>query len=76
MIAGTSMNETQAIDREESEHTTGEAIMAIDVNRTDAQNGTDKSEKEITNEDHEKEYTRKRKTRSKSNELGYKNLDN
>ncbi len=70
MIAGTSRNETQAIDREESEHTTGEAIMDIDVNRTDAQNDTDKSEKERTNEDHEKEYTRKRKTQSKSNELG------
>ncbi len=59
MIAGTSMNETQAIDREESEHTTGKAIMDIDVNRTDAQNDTGKSEKERTNKDHEKEYTQK-----------------
>ncbi len=57
MIAGTSMNETQAIDGEKSKDTTGEAIMDMDVNRTDAQNDTDKSEKERTNKEHEKENT-------------------
>jgi hypothetical protein len=59
------MNETQAIDREESKDATGEAIMDMDVNRTDAPNNTDKSEKKRTNEEHEKENTQKRKTQSK-----------
>jgi hypothetical protein len=65
VIAGTSMNETQAIDGEESKDKTGEAIMDMDVNRTDAPNDSDKLEKDRTNEEHEKENPRKRKTGSK-----------
>ncbi len=88
VITGTSMNQTPVNDGDKSRQTTDEAIMSsvnnnntddmeMDVNKTDAQNDTEKSrtsdnnteaeigEYERTNKEHEKEKKKKRKRQPK-----------